>query len=92
MGSQYIRGTTYSKTRHKKNKGGIPNRILGYLLTFWADLWGIYKRKRWIFHRIFHIFHNGRGGWIKVERSGGKWRGYKGITIWVGGYKNLDIG
>lgn len=34
------------------------------------------------------IFHNGRGGWIKVERNGGKWREDKGIMVRIGGYKN----
>ena len=65
---------------------------MGSLPVFYDDLLGIYKRDRQVFHRIFHIFHNGRGGWIKVERSGEKWRGNKGITIWVGGYENQGIG
>jgi hypothetical protein len=41
-----------------------------------------------VFHRFFRIFHNGRGGWIKVERNGGKWREGKGIMVRIGGYKN----
>lgn len=47
---------------------------------------------RQVFNRIFNIFHNGRGGWIKVERNGGKWRENNGITVRIGGYKNLGIG
>ena len=47
---------------------------------------------RQVFHRFFRIFHNGRGGWIKVERNGGKWREDKGITVRIGGYKNRGIG
>ena len=47
---------------------------------------------RQVFHRFFHIFHNGRGGWIKVERNGGKQREDNGIMIRIGGYKNWGIG
>lgn len=47
---------------------------------------------RQVFNRIFNIFHNGRGGWIKVERNGGKWREDKGIMVRIGGYKNWCIG
>ena len=50
-------------------------------------LLGIYKRKQQVFNKVFHIFHNGRGGWIKAGRNGEQWKGNKGITIWVGGYK-----
>ena len=62
-----------------------------YLSVFYDGLLGIYKRKWQVFHRIFHIFHNGRGGWIKVERSGGKWRGNNGTGACVGGYKNRGV-
>lgn len=27
-----------------------------------------------------------------MERNGGKWRGDNGITVRIGGYKNLGIG
>ena len=55
-------------------------------------LLGIYKRKQQVFNKVFHIFHNGRGGWVKVEKNGGKWRGNNGIWAFVGGYKNRGIG
>ena len=55
-------------------------------------LLGIYKRKQQVFNKVFHIFHNGRGGWIKVGRNGGKWRECKGIIVRIGGYKNWGIG
>ena len=41
------------------------------------------------FPQVFHIFHNGRGGWIKVERNGGKWREGNGIMIRISGIKIL---
>ena len=41
-----------------------------------------------VFNRVFRIFHNGRGGLIKVERNGGKWREDKGIMVRIGGYRN----
>lgn len=47
----------------------------------YEDLWGIYKRKRQVFHKFSHIFHNGRGGWIKAGRNGGKWMEDNGIMI-----------
>ena len=53
---------------------------------------GIYKRKQQVFNKVFHIFHNGRGGWVKVGKNGGKWRGNNGIWAFVGGYKNRGIG
>ena len=62
MGSQYIKGTTYLKTRHKKIKEVSQIGFLGHLPVFYDDLWGIYKRDRQVFHRIFHIFHNGVSG------------------------------
>ena len=55
-------------------------------------LLGIYKRKQQVFNKVFHIFHNGRGGWVKVGRNGGKWRGNNGTEACVGGYKNQGIG
>ena len=68
MGSQYIRGTTDLKQLRK----GIQDRISGYLSAFYTNLWCIYKRKQQVFNKVFHIFHNGVNGWIKVGKSGGK--------------------
>lgn len=78
MGSQYIRDTTDLKQVRK----GIIIRFWGvyrYFTLVYADLLGICKRKWQVFNKVFHIFHNGIGGWIKVGRNGGKWRGNNGI-------------
>ena len=29
---------------------------------------------------------------MKVGRSGGKWEENKGVAIWIGGYKNWNMG
>ena len=50
----------------------ILDTVLGHLSVFYDGLLGIYKRKWQVFNMIFHIFHNGAGGWIKVERNGEK--------------------
>ena len=66
----------------------ILDTVLGHLRVFYDDLWGIYKRDVQVFNKVFNIFHNGRGGWVKVGRNGEKWKENNEIMIRIGGYKN----
>lgn len=64
-----------------KKQRGYPNTVFGHLSVFYDGLLGIYKRKRQVFNKVFHIFHNGKGGWIKVGRNGEKWKEKRGMAI-----------